>query len=85
MLMVFSLSNAFQWSWSNYEMPVLFLTGEKVTLAVRLSRGYVDIKENILHNIGMAGIVYYTAPIMIAFFALQKRFISGLLAGGLKG
>ena len=76
---------AFQWSWSNYEMPVLFLTGEKVTLAVRLSRGYVDIKENILHNIGMAGIVYYTAPIMIAFFALQKRFISGLLAGGLKG
>ncbi len=76
---------AFQWSWSNYVMPVLFLTGEKVTLAVKLSRGYVDIKENILYNIGMAGIVYYTAPIIIAFFVLQKRFISGLLAGGLKG
>jgi len=38
---------AFQWSWSNYVMPVLFLTGEKLTLAVKLARGYVDIKENI--------------------------------------
>jgi multiple sugar transport system permease protein len=76
---------AFQWSWSNYVMPVLFLTGEKVTLAVKLSRGYVDIKENILYNIGMAGVVYYTLPIVIIFFALQRRFMAGLLAGGLKG
>ncbi|HEC61785.1 MAG TPA: carbohydrate ABC transporter permease [bacterium] len=75
----------FQWSWSNYVMPVLFLTGEKVTLAVKLAIGYVDIKENILYNVGMAGIIYYTLPIVIIFFALQKRFIAGLLAGGLKG
>jgi ABC-type glycerol-3-phosphate transport system permease component len=33
----------------------------------------------------MAGIVYYTLPIVIVFFALQRRFISGLLSGGLKG
>jgi len=76
---------AFQWSWSDYLMPVLFLRGEKVTLAVRLVNGYVDVKQNILHNIGMAGIVYYTFPIVIVFFTLQKRFISGLLSGGLKG
>jgi multiple sugar transport system permease protein len=76
---------AFQWSWSDYLMPVLFLRGEKVTLAVRLVNGYVDVKQNILHNIGMAGIVYYTLPIIIVFFTLQKRFIAGLLSGGLKG
>lgn len=76
---------AFQWSWSNYLMPVLFLRAEKVTLAVKLANGYVDVKQNILHNIGMAGIVYYTLPIVIVFFALQKRFIAGLLSGGLKG
>ncbi|HUV08546.1 MAG TPA: carbohydrate ABC transporter permease, partial [Spirochaetia bacterium] len=76
---------AFQWSWSNYLLPVLFLRGEKVTLAVKLATGYVDQKQNILHNISMAGIVYYTLPIVIVFFTLQKRFIAGLLSGGLKG
>ncbi len=76
---------AFQWSWSNYLMPVLFLRGEKVNLAVKPANGYTDIKQNILHNIGMAGIVYYTLPIVIVFFALQKRFIAGLLSCGLKG
>ena len=76
---------AVQWSWSNYLLPVLFLRGEKVTLAVKLVIGYTDQKQNILHNIGMAGIVYYTLPIVVLFFSLQKRFMSGLLAGGLKG
>ena len=76
---------AVQWSWSNYLLPVLFLRGEKVTLAVKLVIGYTDQKQNILHNIGMAGIVYYTLPIVVLFFGLQKRFMSGLLAGGLKG
>ena len=82
---VVALIFAFQWSWSNFLLPVLFLRGEKVTLAVKLAYGYVDQKQNILHNIGMAGIVYYTLPIVIVFFALQRRFISGLLSGGLKG
>ncbi|UCF97534.1 MAG: carbohydrate ABC transporter permease [Spirochaetaceae bacterium] len=76
---------AFQWSWSDYLMPVLFLRAEKVNLAVKLANGYQDVKQNILQNLGMAGIVYYTAPIIIVFFALQKRFIAGLLSGGLKG
>ncbi len=36
-------------------------------------------------NIGMAGVVCYALPIVILFFALQRRFIAGLLSGGLKG
>lgn len=76
---------AFQWSWSEFLMPVLFLSDEKSTLAVKIAMGYADQKENVLYNIGMAGIFYYTLPLVIIFFALQKRFVAGLLAGGLKG
>jgi len=76
---------AFQWSWSEFLMPVLFLTDEKSTLAVKIAMGYSDTKENVLYNIGMAGIMYYTLPIVIVFFSLQRRFVAGLLAGGLKG
>jgi multiple sugar transport system permease protein len=76
---------AFQWSWSEFLMPVLFLSNEKSTLAVKIAMGYADMKENVLYNIGMAGIVYYTLPLVIIFFSLQKRFVAGLLSGGLKG
>lgn len=76
---------AFQWSWSEFLMPVLFLSDEKSTLAVKVVMGYSDMKENVLYNIGMAGIVYYTLPLVIVFFGLQRRFVAGLLSGGLKG
>jgi multiple sugar transport system permease protein len=76
---------AFQWSWSEFLMPVLFLSDEKSTLAVKIALGYSDMKENVLYNVGMAGIVYYTLPLVILFFALQRRFVAGLLSGGLKG
>ena len=60
-------------------------TRENPPLAVKLARGYVDQKESLLYNVGMAGLLYYTLPIIVLFFTLQRRFISGLLAGGLKG
>jgi multiple sugar transport system permease protein len=76
---------AFNWSWSEFLMPVLFLNDQKSTLAVKIAMGYSDQKENVLYNIAMAGIVYYTIPLVILFFSLQKKFVAGLLAGGLKG
>lgn len=76
---------SFQWVWSNFLLPNLLLRGDKVNLAVKLAKGYSDVKENVLYNIGMAGILYYTLPIAILFFTLQKKFIAGLTAGGLKG
>jgi sn-glycerol 3-phosphate transport system permease protein len=33
----------------------------------------------------MAGTVLVTVPVLIAFFALQKRIIAGLTAGGVTG
>ncbi len=76
---------SFHWVWSDYLMPVMMLRGDKVNLAVRLASGYSDVQDNMLYNIGMAGIVYYTLPIAILFFTLQRKFIAGITAGGLKG
>ena len=76
---------AIQWSWADFLQPTLFLRGEKLTLAVKLARGYVDQKESVLYHVGMAGLLYYTLPIIVLFFTLQRRFIAGLLSGGLKG
>ena len=63
---------AFQWSWSEFLMPVLFFSDEKSTLAVKIALGYSDVKETVLYNIGMAGILYYTLPLVILFFALRS-------------
>jgi multiple sugar transport system permease protein len=51
---------AIQWSWADFLQPTLFLRGEKLTLAVKLARGYVDQKESVLYHVGMAGLLYYT-------------------------
>jgi ABC-type glycerol-3-phosphate transport system permease component len=75
----------FNFAWGDYLRPVLFLTAQKLTLSVKLSTGYTDLKENLLYNIAMAGIIYYTLPVIILFFAIQRRFIAGLMSGGLKG
>jgi multiple sugar transport system permease protein len=75
----------FNWAWGNYLRPVLFLTAEKLTLSVKLATGYTDLKENLLFNVAMAGIIYYTLPVIILFFAIQRKFIAGLMSGGLKG
>ncbi|MEI6874739.1 MAG: carbohydrate ABC transporter permease [Spirochaetota bacterium] len=76
---------AFQWSWSEYLAPVLFLSDDKTSLAVKIMGGYSDQKENILYNVAMAGVLYYTLPLVLIFFAMQKRFVAGLLEGGIKG
>jgi len=76
---------AVHWSWSEYLMPVLFLQDNKVNLAVKLATSYSDVKDNLLYNLQMAGILLYTLPIVILFFALQRRFVAGMLSGGLKG
>ncbi|MCP4403221.1 MAG: carbohydrate ABC transporter permease [bacterium] len=76
---------AFQWTWQNYIMPVLFLTAETTTLAVKLNGAYVDIQQNILYGPLMAGVFYYIAVPVILFFIFKRHIMRGMLAGGLKG
>lgn len=76
---------AFQWTWQNYIMPVLFLTAETTTLAVKLNGAYVDIQQNILYGPLMAGVFYYIAVPVILFFIFKRHIMRGMLTGGLKG
>ena len=76
---------AFQWTWQNYIMPVLFLTAKTTTLAVKLNGAYVDIQQNILYGPLMAEVFYYIAVPVILFFIVKRHIMRGMLAGGLKG
>jgi ABC-type glycerol-3-phosphate transport system permease component len=76
---------AFQWTWQNYIMPVLFLTAKTTTLAVKLNGAYVDIQQNILYGPLMAGVFYYIAVPVILFFIFKRHIMRGMLTGGLKG
>ena len=77
---------AFQWSWSEFLMPVLFLSDEKSTLAVKIALGYSDVKETTLYNVGIGRypLLHASAGDRV-LRACRKRFVAGLLSGGLKG
>lgn len=76
---------AFQWTWQDYIMPVLFLTAKTTTLAVKLNGAYVDVQQNILYGPLMAGVFYYIAVPVILFFIFKRQIMEGMLTGGLKG
>ena len=76
---------SFLWTWQNYIMPVLFLSGKKQSLAVRLTGAYVDVQQRILYGPLMSGIVYYILVPMVIFFIFKRQIMSGMLDGGIKG
>jgi len=75
----------FLWVWGDYLYPILLLSEENTTLAVRMSTAYTDPRGNPLQTVTMAGVVLYVLP-LIAFFAVANRFIvRGIVTTGLKG
>ena len=75
----------FLWVWGDYLYPILLLSEDNTTLAVRMSTAYVDPRGNPLQTVTMAGVVLYVLP-LIAFFAAANRFIvRGIVTTGLKG
>ena len=75
---------SFLGSWSDFLWPLIILNdGDKATLPValaNLSREHVQDFE-----LMMAGSVVTLLPVLILFVALQRYYISGLLAGSVKG
>ena len=71
-------------SWNDFLWPLIILTDQNnYTLPVALaalSRESVQDTE-----LMMAGAVVTVAPPLVLFFALQRYYIRGLLAGGVKG
>jgi multiple sugar transport system permease protein len=71
-------------TWNDFMWPLIVLTDQKLhTLPVALaglSREYVQDNE-----LMMAGSVVTVLPVLVLFLALQRYYIAGILAGGVKG
>jgi raffinose/stachyose/melibiose transport system permease protein len=72
------------WSWNEFFFAVTFLTNPNVqTVAVRYYR-FLGIYSSNLADISVGGLVVCCVPVAF-FILLQRRFVQGLAAGGLKG
>jgi sn-glycerol 3-phosphate transport system permease protein len=71
--------------WNEYLWPLLVVDrSDMMTLPVGLT--LLQNSDGVTNwGVLMAGTVLVTVPVLIAFFALQKRIIAGLTAGGVTG
>jgi len=71
-------------NWNSFIGPLIFLLDEQLftlPLGLALLQGRYARTE----NVQMAGAALATIPVLIVFFALQKRIIKSLASSGLKG
>lgn len=74
----------FMSSWNDFMWPLVILTDdEKYTLPVALANLMGEHTQDL--ELMMAGSVITVLPVLILFFALQRQYIAGLTAGGVKG
>jgi multiple sugar transport system permease protein len=75
---------SFLGSWNDFMWPLIVLTDDALhTLPVALaglSREHVQDNE-----LMMAGSVVTVLPVLVLFLALQRHYMAGLMAGGVKG
>lgn len=71
-------------SWNNFLWPLVILRSpKKLTLPIGLASLLSPYGNN--YDILIAGSVMAILPIILLYFALQKYFIAGMTAGGVKG
>jgi len=63
----------FQWAWSDFITPMIFLTDRLQTLTIKLALGYTDPQGNNWPPLQCAGALFYTLPVIALFFAAQKQ------------
>jgi multiple sugar transport system permease protein len=71
-------------SWNDFMWPLIVLADQNLyTLPVALAAmGRQHVQDN---ELMMAGAVVTTLPVLILFLSLQRFYLSGLLAGSVKG
>jgi multiple sugar transport system permease protein len=75
---------AFLGSWNDFLWPLIVLTDDaKQTLPVALASLVREHAQDT--ELMMAGAVVTIVPVLAVFLALQRHYISGLLAGSVKG
>jgi len=75
----------FQWAWGSWFVPQIFLSADKTTLGVAVSRYYVDPKGMAINTLATAATVLYILPMLIIFLLAQKYIVQGIATTGLKG
>jgi multiple sugar transport system permease protein len=75
----------FSWTWSDWFGPLIYLSEDKTTLAVKLTRGYQNPQGFSLVMPQLAAAVIYTIPLIILFFIGQRYIIQGVVTSGIKG
>jgi raffinose/stachyose/melibiose transport system permease protein len=74
------------WIWNDYFFPMIFLTKSKFyTLPLGMIQ-FLGSKDNPAQwNILFAACILVVLPLIVAFSLMQKKFISGITAGSVKG
>ncbi len=75
----------FGWVWGDWFTPVVYLSAENTTVAVKLATSYVNPQGHALITITLAACVCYLLPPLIMFFLGQKHILKGVVSSGLKG
>jgi ABC-type glycerol-3-phosphate transport system permease component len=84
-VMAVSFILTFAWQWGDWFTPLIYLTDENTTLAVKLARSYADPMGNPLITTAFAASILYTLPLIVMFFVGQKQILQGVVTTGLKG
>ena len=74
----------FMGTWNDFLWPLVVLTDDRLyTLPVALAGLFGEHVQDT--ELMMAGAVVTVLPVMIVFLALQRYYVAGITAGGLKG
>jgi raffinose/stachyose/melibiose transport system permease protein len=71
-------------AWNEFFFAITFIQDKNLK---PVTTSFLAFQENFVQNWGLtsAAAIYIILPILVLFLILQRRFISGLTAGGLKG
>lgn len=76
----------FTWVWGDYIFPALLLYDQQTTLGPKIAGGYVNATGSFAYiPVTLAGAMLFALPVVLLFFALQKKLARGIVTTGLKG
>jgi len=73
----------FTWIWNDYLIALIFAGHDNAPVTAKLAQ-VTGERGNAWHLLTASGMISTIVPIMV-FFALQRDFVRGLLAGAVKG
>ena len=73
----------FMWIWNDYLIAIIFAGRENLPVTAKLAQ-VAGERGNAWHLLTASGMISMILPIVV-FFALQRYFVRGLLAGAVKG